>query len=344
MSRPLVLTFAAGALLAVAACAPSEPPSTPPLADAAGDRVTPTLDIVVPIFDPASRPYELNGPLIPASATMVAAWDIPDNPLTDERLDGSPKGEQIRWGYRLFVGTPEETPRLTPSGMSCGNCHLNAGQRELALPLVGSAGMFPEYNRRAGRDFTLEDRIVGCFMRSENATGASSTSDAQRGEQDERIVPAADSDEIVALATYIRWLSRDHAPGENPPWRKQNRIPPNALIPIDQLDPKRGETLFTEHCVECHGDDGQGVQIGDKKAGPLWGPHSWNDGAGAARVYTLAGIIRYMMPYLNPGVLTDEEAQQISAFITSQPRPDYPYKNEDYLTEPRPVDAVYYTR
>ena len=61
-------------------------------------------------------------------------------------------------------------------------------------------------------------------------------------------------------------------------------------------------------------------------------------------VYTLAGIIRYMMPYLDPGVLTDEEAQQVAAFITSQPRPVYPYKDQDYLTEPRPVDAVQYDR
>ena len=51
-----------------------------------------------------------------------------------------------------------------------------------------------------------------------------------------------------------------------------------------------------------------------------------------------------MMPYLNPGVLTDEEAQQIAAYITSKPRPVYPYKDQDYQTEPRPVDAVYYGR
>ena len=94
--------------------------------------------------------------------------------------------------------------------------------------------------------------------------------------------------------------------------------------------------------MSCHGADGQGVQIGDKKAGPLWGPASWNDGAGAARVYTLAGIIRYSMPYLNPGSLTDEEAQQVAAFITSKPRPVYPFKNLDYTGSKIPVDAVYY--
>ena len=33
--------------------------------------------------------------------------------------------------------------------------------------------MFPEYNRRAGRLISLDDRIVDCFLRSQNATGTS---------------------------------------------------------------------------------------------------------------------------------------------------------------------------
>ena len=329
--------------LASAACTPSD--GLPPAKEvAAGSTVATEQVILATAFDPSMRPYELSGPLVPATTSMISAWDIPDDPLRDPSLDGSPDGERVRWGYRLFANTPAEAPRLTTGGMSCGNCHLNAGQRELALPLVGSAGMFPEYNRRAGRDFSLEDRIVGCFMRSENATEGV----PHDGEMDElpagRVVPTPQTEEVVALAAYIRWLSRAHEPGDSPRWRKQNRIPEDALIPVEQLDPQRGEMLFLQHCAPCHGEDGQGVQIGDKKAGPLWGPRSWNDGAGAARVYTLAGMIRYMMPYLNPGVLTDEEAQQIAAFITSKPRPAYPYKDQDYLTEPPPVDAVYYRR
>ncbi len=99
-----------------------------------------------------------------------------------------------------------------------------------------------------------------------------------------------------------------------------------------------------ERCTSCHGPDGQGVAVGDKKPGPLWGPDSWNDGAGAARVYTLAGIVRYSMPYLDPGSLTDEEAQDVAAFIDSKPRPSYPFKAQDYRTEKLPVDSVYYAK
>jgi len=332
------------ALVTAAACTqPAEAPQ-PTTQNPAQDSIAAPEVVLATRFDPSMRSYELAGPLVPSSTSMVSAWDIPDDPSIDPSLHGSPDGELVLWGYRLFRDTPGEAPHLTPGGMSCGNCHLNAGQRELALPLVGSAGMFPEYNRRAGRDFTLEDRIVGCFMRSENATEGA-PAEGEVGElPDGRVTPTPETEEVVALAAYIRWISREFDPGENPPWRKRNRIPEDALIPIEQLDPARGEALFLENCAQCHGEDGQGVQIGDKRAGPLWGPRSWNDGAGAARVYTLAGIIRYMMPYLNPGVLTDEEAQQIAAYITSKPRPEYPYKDQDYLTEPRPIDAVYYRR
>jgi hypothetical protein len=32
----------------------------------------------------------------------------------------------------------------------------------------------------------------------------------------------------------------------------------------------------------------------------------------------------------------------VAAFITSKPRPAFPYKASDYATEKLPVDAVYY--
>jgi len=240
------------------------------------------------------------------------------------------------------MNTPAEAKRFVPGRVSCTNCHLNAGQRERALPLVAIAGVFPEYNKRAGRLYTLADRIVDCFLRSENATGA--LEGAVDAQQARGALPTPASKEVLALSAYLTWLSRGYGIGATPSWRGQNAIAAGALIPVDKLNPGRGEALFKERCVTCHGPDGQGVFIGDKRAAPLWGPDSWNDGAGAARVYTLAGIIRYTMPYLNPGSLTDEEAQQLAAFITSRPRPTYPFKDQDYQVDPLPPDAVYYPR
>jgi thiosulfate dehydrogenase len=276
---------------------------------------------------------KLSGPLISSRTTMATAWEFPKNPLTDATLDDSKLSNEIRWGFRIFTNTPREAPRFAPGKVSCNNCHLNGGQRELSLPLVGVAGMFPEYNKRSGRLYSLGDRIVDCFLRSENATGL--------GEGD---LPTTSSKEVLALSAYITWLAEGAAVGKNPTWRGRNTIASSNLIPIEKLDQRRGEALFMEHCANCHGEDGQGIAIADKKAGPLWGPDSWNDGAGAARVYTLAGIIRYSMPYLNPGSLTDQEVQEVAAFINSKPRPSYPYKQQDYRTEKLPSDSVYYVR
>jgi thiosulfate dehydrogenase len=271
-------------------------------------------------------------PLIPASTTMVTAWQIPQDPTADKTLD--PKlADQIKWGYRLFVNTPREAPRLTGGGVACANCHLNAGQRERALPLVGITGMFPEYNNRAARLISLQDRVVDCFLRSENATG--------RGTE---ALPEPASKEVLAITAYLTWLGRGYPVGTNPTWRNKNAIPAGQLIPVAKLNASAGEEIYKERCVSCHGPEGQGVQIGDKKAGPLWGDGSWNDGAGASRVYTLAGIIRYSMPYLSPGSLTDEEAQQVARFITSKPRPRYPFKSRDYVGSKIPPDAVYYSQ
>jgi thiosulfate dehydrogenase len=289
--------------------------------------------------------YQLNGPLIPARLTMVTAWDFPKNPLTDSSLDDSKLSKDIRWGYQIFTSTPEEARQFAPGRGSCNNCHLNGGQREKALPLVGVAGMFPEYNRRAGRLITLADRVVDCFLRSQNATGRiASENEGQMAAGGTSQLPSPTSKEVLAVSAYITWLANGSQVGKNPTWRGQNAIQSNALLPLDKLDRNRGESVFVERCSSCHGVDGQGVQIGTKKAGPLWGPDSWNDGAGAARVYTLAGIIRYSMPYLDPGNISDEDAQHVAAFINSKPRPAYPFKDQDYLVEKVPIDSVYYPR
>jgi thiosulfate dehydrogenase len=279
-------------------------------------------------------------PLVSATSTMVTAWVVPKNPLVDETLGNSPLAEQVRWGYRIFVDTPKEAARFTGGKVSCANCHLNAGQRDRALPVVGVAGAFPEYNNRAARLISLADRVVDCFMRSENATRPV----AEPRATPDDVLPTTTAKEVLAVQAYLAWLSKGYAMGQNPAWRNQNAIAQDHLIPVHKLDAEKGKALYTEKCQSCHGADGQGVQIGDKKAGPLWGDDSWNDGAGAARVYTLAGIIRYAMPYLDPGSLSDEDAQHIAVYINSQPRPHFPFKDRDYAGSKVPVDAVYYAR
>lgn len=155
--------------------------------------------------------------------------------------------------------------------------------------------------------------------------------------------PGPEAAEVRAVAAYLRWLSNGVSKEETRAFRGQG-IPAAKLLPLTQLDPKRGKRLYLAKCLTCHGIDGQGVRMGDLKPGPLWGPRSWNDGAGAARTWTLAGLFRHSMPYTAPGSLTDEEAQQIASFITAQPRPAFSGKDRDFRVEPLPPDAVYYQR
>ena len=153
--------------------------------------------------------------------------------------------------------------------------------------------------------------------------------------------PGPDAPEVRALAAYLRWLSEGISREVTRAWRGKGIA---ELVPLARLDPARGKQLFLLKCANCHGKSGQGLRVGNLRPGPLWGPRSWNDGAGAARTYTLAGLFRHSMPYSAPGSLTDEEAQQIASFITSQPRPAFPAKERDFRVEPLPPDAVYYRR
>jgi len=278
--------------------------------------------------------------LVSSHTAMETAWDLVRNPLESDIQADSENVARIRRGFRVFIQTPGYAPEISGNRMACGHCHLNAGQRDRALPLVGIASAFPEYNKRAGRIFTLADRIVGCFMRSMNAVEAPAVMPAHDPEQ--VAAKIAETEMVEDLEAYILWLSEGFTPGDSIPWRRRNTIDRANMIPLGLLDSTRGEKLFIDHCATCHGEDGQGVAIGDIKAGPLWGADSWNDGAGASRIYTLAGIIRHMMPYVSPGALTDDEAQHISFFINSHERPLYPFKSVDYLKEKMPVDAVYY--
>lgn len=265
-------------------------------------------------------------PLISATSGLASVDSLALDPARDSLPRDSVLAGQVRRGLQLFLHTREELPHAVGNALSCGNCHLNAGQKDRALPLVGVAALFPMYRARSASVVDLEGRIRGCFQRSLNGTP-----------------PAHGSEELQALSAYLTWISRGQPMGEAPPWRGRNTIAPSARIPVARLDTARGKALFARSCVMCHGVDGQGRSLGVVRPGPLWGAGSWNDGAGMARVYTLAGFLRYAMPLSAPGALSDEEAQQIAAYIDSRPRPVFAGKASDF-PKGVPVDAVYYPR
>jgi thiosulfate dehydrogenase len=77
---------------------------------------------------------------------------------------------------------------------------------------------------------------------------------------------------------------------------------------------------------------------------PLWGPRSYNIGAGMARLRTAAAFIREQMPYDRAVTLTDQEAFDVAAYINAQPRPDFRGKENDWPNGDPPPDAAYQTR
>jgi Cytochrome C oxidase, cbb3-type, subunit III len=96
-------------------------------------------------------------------------------------------------------------------------------------------------------------------------------------------------------------------------------------------DPKRGHTIYARLCADCHNIDGSGQRrsIPSSDLGymipPLWGPDSFNDGAGMARLITIANFVHFNMPhgtdYLDPR-LTTEDAWDVAAYVvTATPFP-----------------------
>jgi thiosulfate dehydrogenase len=238
----------------------------------------------------------------------------------------------VRLGAQIFADTPLGAAAFVGSALSCRSCHLEGGQKEGALPLVASEAMYPAFQKRVGRTTTIEERIQGCFERSENGTA-----------------PPPGSDVLTALTAYVRWLSNGEPRGVEPPWRTHNRLDESRRVPIDEIDVKAGNRLYGERCASCHGGDGCGVAEAADAGGadavvppPLWGPRSFNDGAGAARVYTLAGFIRWAMPLGAGGSVNDVEAQEIAAYVDSKERPVFAGKSDDFADAGVPVDAVYY--
>lgn len=278
--------------------------------------------------------------MLPESADISRAFERPRDPFRDPIPGDHTRVEAVRIGYLIFTETPKFLGPMVASEMSCSNCHLNAGQRLGGLPLVGVTRAYPEPSPRAGRVITLEDRIVGCLLRSVNAAGGSIPPGRIPHENaGDATWPSPRSFEVHAVAAYLGWISEGADAGL---WRGHEGIPQERRLPLQQLSVQRGEELYAEKCQSCHGEDGQGMHLGRLKPGPLWGAKSWNDGAGFARTYTLAGFLRRAMPYSSPGSLDDDEAQHIAAFITSKPRPSFPEKRRDYPGTTWPEDAIYY--
>lgn len=211
------------------------------------------------------------------------------------RIPAGPAGARIRLGQEIFEQTPHYAAAYVGNQMNCKDCHLSGGRAEYAAPLVGIPGLFPAYNKRAGRVITLAERIQECFVRSENGKP-----------------PAANSATMKALLAYFEWISKGQPKGKPYPGRGLVKLP--AL----KGDPGRGAGIYAKQCSICHGNTGTGMP---PVLPPLWGATSFNDGAGMARVAKMAAFVQRNMPQNAPGTLSPQQAYDVAAYVNSQPRP-----------------------
>ena len=163
--------------------------------------------------------------------------------------------------------------------------------------------------------------------------------------------------EMAAMLAYLASLA-PAAPAASlaptvPAAVKEESLAPLPL-PARAADPGHGRQVFESVCAACHGADGLGQRYGAaeaKAAGqryqvpPLWGPESYNDGAGMARTVTAARFAHANMPagttWRSPGLAADD-AYDVMAFVNTQPRPHREGLEADFPNRlKKPADAGY---
>ncbi|MEZ6131287.1 MAG: c-type cytochrome [Planctomycetaceae bacterium] len=212
-------------------------------------------------------------------------------------------GEVVRLGEEIVSNTSEHSLSAPYVGnsLNCTSCHLDSGRHAKAASFLGSASAYPAWSPREERVLTLEDRVLNCFMRSQNG-----------------VRPPNGSRVSVAITTYITWLSEGSEMKMNPDKSLGPNHTPDLNLKGLAASVDRGKALYADRCADCHGADGLGTDEGP----PVWGDKSFNDGAGLSRTPKLASWLKVAMP-LDDETLTAQKALDIAAFVNSHKRPKF---------------------
>lgn len=284
------------------------------------------LPTVIAFAQPAAAPS--------APRAKIVLWDVP----AFDALPDDETGRLARYGRSIIEATyahigpaaADPADRFAGNNLACTNCHLQAGLKKFGLPLVAASADYPAYSTRSGEVSSIFDRVNQCMKRSLNG----------------RLMPET-ARPMQAILAYLEVLSTN--------------IPPDATIEgegaqampeLDRAaDPVRGAQVYARNCADCHRRDGLGVRRNEVlpqmgyAVPPLWGPDSFNDGAGSARLIMLASFVHDNMPNGTSWVaptLSPDEAWDVAAYVLSQPRPQLAGLDRDFpdlLT--KPVDAAY---
>lgn len=257
---------------------------------------------------------------IPKSSDGRAYW-IP--PKLDDKA-----GELVLYGRSLIENTsrylgPKGSVSAISNGMNCQNCHLDAGTRIFGNNYGSVSSTYPKFRARSGAIEDIYKRVNDCFERSLNGKALDTL-----------------SKEMQAIKAYIEFLGKEVPKG--------TLALGSGLKPLNYLDraadPHNGKAIYTAKCMSCHQANGEGLMNPEGNEylyPPLWGPNSYNDGAGLYRLSSFAKYVKNNMPlgasYDKPQ-LTDEEAWDVAAYVNVQPRPHKKFPNDWPDKSKKPVD------
>ncbi len=254
-----------------------------------------------------------------------STYRIPDtNKIPTDKF-----GDLVRYGRDLmintayYIGPQGKNGQYLGNKMNCTNCHQDAGTKPYSFSLMLSHENYPQYRAREGRVLSLAERVNNCVMRPHSG----------------KPLPL-DSKEMIAFLSYLKWINSQVTAAD----RKMKGFENLAItFPSRAGDPVKGQQVYTEKCLRCHGEDGAGVfKPGDATYlyPPLWGDFAYQPGSSMHRVIKQARWIKANMPndqatYFKP-ILTDEEAIDVASFVNDdrihkRPNPktfDYPFPQE----------------
>ena len=261
------------------------------------------------------KPHAANGMRKTDTLTAMTLYLPPDT----SQIQQSAQAALIWYGRQLISNTRKY---LGPAGMvaqvsnqlNCQNCHLEAGAKVAAYSanFLGVAANYPLYRDRSGMTETIQFRVNDCMLRSMNGKPLDTA-----------------GREMKAIVAYILWLGKDVPPKTKPVNSKIEQ-----LSYLDRAaDTTSGKKVYAVKCQLCHGANGTGGYSVDAALyyPPLWGPGSYNTGAGMYRLSRLAGFVKNNMPFgVNHGQsqLSNEECWDVAAFINSRPRPHKAFPND----------------
>ena len=264
------------------------------------------------------------------SVNSNVAWIGPD--ITN---DTTIKGEErslILYGQDLIAHTskyfgPKGSVSKLTNGMNCQNCHLNAGNQPWGNNYGAVFATYPKYRDRSGTVESIYKRVSDCMERSLNGKALDSN-----------------SREYTAIYSYIKYLGKNVQKDKKPIGSGIEKI----KLLDRPADPQKGKIVYVAKCQICHGNNGQGQLLGnneDYAYPPVWGEHSYNDGAGLYRISNLAGFLKNNMPYLQTSherpVLTEAQSWDLAAFINTQPRPHMNPSKDWPNIKKKPFDYPY---